>query len=1185
MSNILQLLDRGKPTLRGWQESDRITAGEAEKMQDPAGDNPRRTATAIPTPFGRMHLLETAFKFVRQQPQGNSLYHRLVSQCWDLLELMFYHKGTDAYRLRFVPWAKQEQVDQLLRSPEPRIRLLGNTLRLYLNDAHFRDLDSLYLIFADSHDASGRETRQLLGGTSPFTLVFAHPAVPRLNMQRKGDGNGFYFDPQVVPLAQRSAEFQTYLFGLFEVQPALRQENFAQCMAQFLAVADKGRVQQLAEQKPSTTVFEQPYEKLRDTLGNAVQVRGVDLWRLAEGQQKATSDWFIDFNPAVPQVAKVPLVLMPGLDLRRSDYFGGTAGTDQTVVQWGYEGQTLEQRRLETLGVQYPFLTVNDFLEDQLLEMPFAVNTERYHFGTIVPEPGARAEDRPFRFLLPLKRAWFDYFEPADIDRRLVMTVFDNHVQVQLKVPVRSGREVVYERSYYFRPGPSQAADASVAAVRSDSPKTPYRGGRVSARLDVGVFPFYKFSGEDARDNGPYYVQLADQNEGSGLARLAFYQGGQPLPALAEGGRRGVRVRQRMGRNPRGPASTYYEVVGTHFDFMEVAAPASDQASSAVVTGLLVPRWEPTIKGAKRYTFAVDFGTTNTHVAYATTAQPTPQPFSIGTEREMQSVMLNRPRPAADFVLPRRYDSASFGMMPLADTLRNREFVPAFIGVEGAESAFPIRTATCESPAFTNEGNWLLFGSINIGFHMSRDGFLYNNPEDGRYHTNLKWETEGSDRANGIRRIQAYVRELLLLIKHKVALNEGNVRETQVVWSRPLSMKNAAQQDLRDIWESEYQTVFGQAPGSQLADLSESWAPYLYLTNPNTEGGIVPTDKENVVNIDIGGGTTDVLLLRGTQPEATLSFRFAGDMLWGDGALGGSRQQNALVLYYGVRTAKETPSEEARAAREVVTAALKSQVGSADIASLLFNFDKQLGFSRELRSARHLRIMMLLHYAAIVYHVGQVCRVRQLAVPRHLCFSGKGSTYLRILDLDPQLGTLAEIGRLILEFAADQPAPADFRLTLVNQPKEATANGAVLWKQEKADATQKKAPGKYVLAGTLPTDAPAGPAQGPTLAEAEHLDEAVLANARRLVRFITHDSAAVRGLLDELNVEIEPDFVYDFLDSKLKDSLYAGLNMLRKDGAKADDHLPETLFFLPFRDALFQLGRELFKRHYASQSK
>ena len=1288
MGNILQLLERGNANLRGWQESNQLTALEAERIADPAAGNSRRTATAIPTPFGRLHLLETAFKFVRQQPQGNSLYHRLVSQCWDLLELLFYSKPTDEYQLRFVAWQKQEQLQLMQGSTDARVKLLGDTLALFLADEHFRDVDSLYLIFADQQPAGGGpRTTQLLGGTSPFTLVFAHPEVSALNTQRKG-GAGFYFDAQVVSLGSRSAAFQDYVYGLFTVQPTLREPDFAGAVYSLLTTLDNPRINALAEQKLTEAAFNQPYEPLRDAQGNAVQIRGVVLRHLAEAQQPISSDWFL--AATVPQLGKTPLALLPGLDLRRSNYFGGTPGTDQTVIKWGYQ-QPLEERRLEGLGVLYPFLTVNDLLEDQLIEVPFAVNTERFYFGAVQAEPGARAEDRPFRFLLPLKKRYFDYFRPEDLDRYLRLTVFDNHVLVQLTLPVQSAREVVYERRYYYRPGPGASADQAVAAAPSDNPKTPYVGGRVSARLNVGVFPFYKFpNAAQPGFNSEYYIELADQNEGADLAHLRFFTGQQELGPLAGGSTRGVRMHPRQGRNPRGPASTYYEVLGTHFDFLEVQTPVGGSAPmGTAVSGLLVPRWQTAVGGSQRYTFAVDFGTTNTHVSFATAERPEPQPFSIGKEKELQVVTLNKPLASTDYRLPMRYGVGSLGTMPLAETIRNREFVPAFIGAEGADVAFPIRTATCESPAFVGEGDPMLFGSINIGFNMSRDGALYNHPEDGRYQTNLKWDTEGAHRAAGEQRIRAFIRELLLMIKHKVALNEGDVGLTQVVWSRPLSMKPIGTRLFQEVWQEEFARVFGQEAGARLADISESWAPYLYLTDPRTDGGIVPNEYDNVVNIDIGGGTTDVLLLRGRQPEASLSFRFAGDVLWGDGA-GGARQQNGLLYYYVSRTASKPVSQEAFAAREVVRAALESKAGSADVVSLLFGFDKQLEFTRELRGAKYLRVLLLMHFAAVVYHVGQVCKARGVAVPRHLCFSGKGSTYLRLLDLNLDLSALTELARLVLEFAAGQAAPRDFRLTLVSQPKEATANGAVLWKV--GGGGRLASPPEFVLAGAwmpesafgaapaatpapavtpapamvalaagaplpaaavtpeflpaapapTPTASPTTPAEPPyndldgmmaslnwgsapvasaaadtvaasssaptplppvlpapvapapptaaaapaspiTLAEALTLREDVLANARRLTRFITHDSPGVRALFDDLNVELDPDFVYNYLDGQLKDSLNSGLNSLTGAGAKPEDKLPETLFFFPFRDALFQLGRELFRRYYATQ--
>ena len=251
------------------------------------------------------------------------------------------------------------------------------------------------------------------------------------------------------------------------MQPALRGADFAGAVYGLLTTLDNPRINALAEQKLTEAAFNQPYEPLRDAQGNAVQIRDVVLRHLAEAQQPISSDWFM--AATVPQLGKTPLALLPGLDLRRSNYFGGTPGTDQTIIKWSYQ-QPLEERRLEGLGILYPFLTVNDLLEDLLVEVPFAVNTERYHFGTVQAEPGARPEDRPFRFLLPLKKRYFDYFRPEDLDRYLRLTVFDNHVLVQLTVPVQSGREVVYERRYYYKPGPGASAPKAGPAKARATP-------------------------------------------------------------------------------------------------------------------------------------------------------------------------------------------------------------------------------------------------------------------------------------------------------------------------------------------------------------------------------------------------------------------------------------------------------------------------------------------------------------------------------------------------------------------------------------------------------------------------------------------------------------------------------------------------------------------------------------------
>jgi hypothetical protein len=806
MSKILRLHSGGNEQYRGWQESTQLTETVIDQnIVDPAGGNARRTATAIPTPFGQLHLLETAFKFAADNPLGQTMYHRLVSQCWDLLEFLFYAKDTDAYRLRFVPWKRAEQLQQLLANP--RTALLGRTLELYLhNDRHFEGVESMFLIFAEHK--SGQE-RRLLGGTSPFTLVFTHPALQPLPVARK-NGQGQYFDRTAVPLSARPEPFQTYIYGLFTVERALRDKFFAYGVYRYLQALDPHRVNQLDGQGLTAEAFGAPYEDWRDDYGNVVQVRGIGLRRLSQARQAVSSDWFIVPNAELRAAhPRLPLVLRPGLDLRRTNYFAGTPGDDTAVVGYAAPAghEKLETRELPGLGELYPYLTVNDFLEDVLVEVPFAVNRDKYHFGEVVAEPGQTLEQRPFRYLLPLKRAYFDYFKPEDLARQLRLTVFSNHVQAQLTIPVSGGRMVVYERRYAL-PGPGQPAEQAVPPAPSQSADKPYGGGRVAARLQIGVFPFYKFTEpQNIKFNNAYSVMLAEQSEAAAApAQLRFLAyaptgGPQELGAVSDGARRGVVAKPRQVRSSRGPASTYYEVRGTHFDLLEVSVPSSGGYGSPAAAGLLAPRWRTDVGGTTQFTFAVDFGTTNTHVAVAADGNVA-ESFAIKDERELQTVLLSQPEAAGDYDLPARFRVPAFSAATL---LQNREFVPSFLGIRGAEASFPIRTATCETPRFAAERDLLLFADANIGFFLNRDGALYGQPEDGRYETNLKWNTDGGANADaGKNRVRLYFRELLRLVKHKAALNGGDLNQVRLVWSYPLSMDFGVQSFFEQVWQQEY---------------------------------------------------------------------------------------------------------------------------------------------------------------------------------------------------------------------------------------------------------------------------------------------------------------------------------------------------------------------------------------------
>ncbi|WP_426491284.1 hypothetical protein [Hymenobacter sp. 102] len=1227
---ILTVVNRQRDEFTGWRRTGEINSVQLENgLPEDIQGAPKRSSTAIPTPFGRLHLLEAAFRFVKNNPEGNTHSHALVSQCWDLLQLLFFSRPTDAYRIDFTSWRRDEQLTALTdKGLNARSRLLGDTLGLFLQDSQFADLRTIYLIWAVN---TATNERLLLGATSPLTLVFVQPDVAKLRtlqVQRRSSGGnqGFYFDAEIISLSRRPQAFQEYIYWLFIRNASLR----TRCKAMYDSL-NQQVYNDLENDTDKLNHLENQFKELEDTAASRVEaVTGVFLQRLAD--QRDTSDWFLVANPSLPQTGRPPLVLKPGHDeLRTTNYFNGTSADDRTKIAWGYAQDNLEERVLETIGTKYPFLTVNDFLEEYLVELPYEADTERFYYGKVQWAGGATPEQHPFRFLLPLRKRWFTYFLPADLDQYLSFTIYPTRVVVTLSIPVgrnprQRDRLTTYTREYTVRSASAPRLRDLQPAIAVGPGEKEDKGGKVYAELGAALFPFLRFTGEDDRSlNNLYFVQVAD-NAPHEPARLSFYNGTTPVEdrgaALAEpseepGYWRQLRTRRVEPSNSTTssdpakqtealPTTVYYQIENTAFDYIQLEhAPVRPEAPAA--TSLLVPRWQgyakadgtpTTLGGGREFTFGVDFGTTSTHVAYVTDQDRVPVPLRV-EETDRQSVTLSK---SLREITPEGEEASTktavAAFLAALQTVLHREFVPGLINSKGAIASFPLRTVSCEAPSFLDGGDWMLFGDINVGFYHAYDQETDQNQAIRTYKTNLKWETSGAS-SLGNKRLRAFFRELLMLIKHEVALNRGDVHKTRLVWSRPLSLMDEAA--FNGIWLEEFSRVFASSPyeaATRIRSLSESWAPFEYLSSeyanlPGDDKRIVPSDTKNVVTVDIGGGTTDILLLEGTAPgkspvtKAALSFQFAGDVLWGDKTTGAGQLENGFLRYYmkqvlGQRFGRQ---EATKAAWAVIESAASrsnttSPVPSTEIISLLFTYDK-LKFTETIAGAHNLRIVLLLHYAAIIYYIGQACKVYNLALPRYLAFSGKGSLYLRMLDPDVRLQQLTQLTRRILEFSSGAKMPETSNpyelLKLAPEPKEITAYGAALWMAENKPDPADQQEGGY-FAGYRPQDGKELPKRT-LLSEATSLRQGVLDNVHTFLQFMLRNEE-VTDIIEKMRIQYDPVVVYDFMHQRLEDSFDAGIERLAKDLAGKSENqrkLTQPLFFLPIRDALTQLCTNLTK--------
>ena len=1156
MAKMLRLHRTGTMHEKGWDRTGPIGRNEIEGpggILDPEGARAAQLAVALPTPFARMHLVETALAFV-SSPAGaalpDSVHHRLVGQFWDVWELVFnyFQRRQPGQRLDVRPWRRADELARL--EANPATRPLAQVLRLYLNDPRFAGLTELHLLY--SPGPTPADPPQLIGGTSPLTVFFPAPAPRALAVQRP-QGGGHYLDGRYVALGQREQAFQDYVYQLFAADETLRREARA-----VYAALDEATVRRWSL---DGTAQPANYPVLTDRAGNPVAVAGVPVRVRPDESVVRSSDFVV--QPSQPAARRpagpLPLVLRPGLQAPGKNYYNQTPLAESGAAVLAQDPRPLANRLLPGVELPYPYLTTDDWLEDTLLTVPYELDGSRFETGQLSVAPGYRPTCWP---LLPLKARYFDYFTQADLATHLRLELDPACVRVRLRIPVGppgSSDAVEYERAYY------------------PNPRTEGLGRLLTTNVGLSIFPFVKIL--DAPPGGGTYndfykVMLVDANNIDVQLvhkniELRFGVDGRVLTET--GTEQRATAYRRTLKTGSIEGSTYYEVRGTHFDYLEVLSPAP-----AAGRGLVVPRWREVRQGTKEFRFAIDFGTTNTHVAYHDAPGQPPLPLSFGPD-DSPVALLKKP---ADMPERTAYERLFAGVGYDADrgiklygwqVYQQREFVPPLLGTGGSPYQFPIRTATSEAAGFPVEPPQLL-ANLNIGFGINTE--QYTNES---YQTNLKW---GGTTQAARDRVELFFREMLLLFKAKAALNGGSLSATQVVWFAPLSFSSFSRSLYQSKWDSLFREIFHSTRATTY--LPESSAPYFFLTR---RGIVTPGPGESAAFVDIGGGTSDVLFYADTaaaegaatsparrhRPVFSTSFRFAGNDLWGDGAadVRGSKD-NGLVVY-GLRAVEATPlpasAENALRCLEVVRR--NPAFGSEEIASLLFNYEADFKFGDKLLHAQHLRVLFYLHFGALVYHLGQVALSQQQAPPRYLCFTGRGSLYLRLLS--PDLRLLERVARRILAHVMRQAPPDNFRIVLADDPKQTTANGGVLATGLDAESTAD-APALVQAVGTGDPGADElRPLRPNDITEA--VKNAVLANVGRCLDLLLTDPDLTR-LQTELGIKNPPGVVRASLDRHLADSF----NLSRQryaDELPVGETIPETLFFLPFKHALYELSREL----------
>lgn len=1113
-----------------------------------------KLGTSIPTPFARLHLFDSAFTEIADanaevgyavvNPENN--YMKLVSVALDMLE--FLYLNGDSSEMEIIRWNVDSQAAALKSSFSPKHKKFGEALESAWNDGNYAGRD-IYMF---------KYGNEFIGGTSPLSLVFTNPNL-RARFQGLTNNHMLFDTSEGVDLLERAKEFRLYLYKLYIANSASLStlsigKYITARMKQDLAEnedmdMEMSKFNNLLSAQAMMAELQSPKDGsqslvfLTDGAGPlTLPLAGGGIFRLlvkdlsnvafsTDYRIKPTREHYKNYMlNGASRTMKTPLVLnnegLSGARYIDTTYWisGSIPVSDSTIPVY--------DRKLPRTEIEHPYLMASDFLQDTIIELSYNIQKEKFYTGV----------DEDTRFLLPLNTEFFKYFAPEDLKG---MIGLDQHldqmgriisVTVTLRIPLEGEREIILKKEYK-----EENKQIIHAFAESDT-------------FNIGIFPFF----EEVNSEENHYNVMAVHTTSD--FSLRFYNSSRPAVPFEikdENGNGEYVCVERTTRATDKYTTKHYEIEKA-FDIIEVSVTGGGLKGK----GIILPHMRKIDSQypANNFTFGVDFGTTNTQIAFSTVDNGPVETFHVdvqgGPNDEVQMVYLND----HDIKNDRHLTEYGFGMFSDMHDIAAREFVTP----ELSKSQFPMRTAVCEVDNLSSVQKPGLFSSLNIGFNYSNE--ISGQDGKNRYRTELKWDYS-NNRAHD--RIRVFFEELLWMMRNKSILNNGG-RNFNVVVTYPQAMDGGVEQDFKQQWKKAAENV-GFDP-NRIEFQLESIAPYYSFSR---QKGL----NDAYLNMDIGGGSTDILYYNPKKDgdRLTFSVRFAANDIWGDGCnpmLEGGN--NGYIRFYETTDYfKNLSDEKAEKYRNVKNNARKSAESaskSSDIINFLFKNDDDYEFVRAVKRSK-LALLPVLHFTALVYYMAHIVESFDVDAPKTLTFTGMGSTYLSMLGDTEHLEKLANA---ILD-SANEKDGSKISIIFAENPKQVTAEGAVMIHNASALGIELIRPERSVCYGV--EDEEAGETRitiGDIREDKER--EKVMSIYKSIYRMLDDDQR-VREILSGMGLDkalsvipSEANFM-ELLDDSFES--YRQIYQRSHKGDADKTRVQESLFFWPLKDGLFKLGVDI----------
>ena len=228
-----------------------------------------------------------------------------------------------------------------------------------------------------------------------------------------------------------------------------------------------------------------------------------------------------------------------------------------------------------------------------------------------------------------------------------------------------------------------------------------------------------------------------------------------------------------------------------------------------------------------------------------------------------------------------------------------------------------------------------------------------------------------------------------------------------------------------------------------------------------------------------------------------------------------------------------------------------------------------IDFNKILQNDTKFKVVFIIFYTAIIYHIAQIVKAKGLRAPRHIAFSGNGSKIISIISSDPKI--LGKYTKVIFEKVLGTEYGSALDILGLEQganPKESTCKGGLIaaeaYDEDPETIVLRDSSGR--LAGLNDTYA--------SITDAQKAE--IVKTVKEFFRFALAEIPSVFNLDNNFGVDnVTMKIAKEECTKDLETYLDKGIELSIKESGNKDNQIEDAITFYPIKGVLQSLSTKI----------